>query len=171
MAVGDVPQMAASTYGATSVFGGLPAPAFRQPEFMGQPDWNAQLEAHRRNAAVLPLKREADARLQIERFSTNPEEKEEVKMANSVRRMVQVFIADPNENVPVSDCLLYQGEPKLTDLTDQELFFEIEIGNLLKAHNEKRLKIVDKSIKDRTAFLGEARIRDLKMLVVTIATF
>ena len=54
---------------------------------------------------------------------------------------------------------------------DQELFFEIDINSILKAHNEKRIKIVNKDIKDRTEYLEPARIRDLTMTVVTVASF
>lgn len=86
-------------------------------------------------------------------------------------RLIEVVVVDPTDHVPLADRLLYQGERKLTDLTDQELFFEIDINAILKAHNEKRVKIVNKAVKDRTEYLEPARIRDLKMNVVTIATF
>lgn len=91
-------------------------------------------------------------------------------MANA-RRLVQVFIADPNENVPLDQSLLYSGEQKFTDATDQELFFEIDINTILKTYNEKRIKIVDKKVKERTEYLEPAKIRDLKMVVVTVAGF
>lgn len=93
------------------------------------------------------------------------------KVANQQRRLVQVFICDPNENVPLPDCLIYRGDQKLTDLTDQELFFEIDIRTILASHNEKRVKMVDKAVKERIEYLEAARIRDLKMTVVNIATF
>lgn len=89
----------------------------------------------------------------------------------STRRLIQVLIADPNENVPLDMCLLHKGEQKLTDLTDQELFFEIDIKTILDAHNEKRVLLVDKKVKERTEHLEPARIRDLKMTVVTVAQF
>lgn len=85
------------------------------------------------------------------------------------RRVIQVMIADTNQNVPLDQCLLYKGEEKLTDATDQELFFEIGIKELLDIHNAKRIKIVDKTIKDRTEYLEQAKVRDLKMVVVTVA--
>jgi hypothetical protein len=87
------------------------------------------------------------------------------------RRLVQVFIADSNENVPLEQSLLYSGEQKLTDATDQELFFEIDIKGILEKHNEKRVKIVDKKVKERTEYLEPAKIRDLKMVVVNVASF
>jgi len=87
------------------------------------------------------------------------------------RRVVQVYIVDPNENVPVDKCLLYKGEPQLTDLTDQELFFDIDMKGILTKHNEYRVTVVDKTVKDRTQHLEAARIRDLKMVVALLAAF
>lgn len=92
-------------------------------------------------------------------------------MAANTRRLVKVVIVDPNDNIPLDKCLLYSGEEKLTDATDQELFFEIDIKDLLAKHNEVRVKLVDKKVKERTDYLEPAKIRDLKMVVVNIATF
>lgn len=103
-------------------------------------------------------------------FPNHPVVNKEPEVMSS-RRLIQVLIADPNENVPLDMCLLHKGEQKLTDLTDQELFFEIDIKTILDAHNEKRIKLVDKKVKERTENLEPARIRDLKMTVVTVAQF
>ena len=86
------------------------------------------------------------------------------------RRIIQIFIADPNENVPLDACILFKGEQKLTDATDQELFFELDIKSILEKHNEARIKVIDKKVKDRTEYLEPAKVRDLKMVVVTVAT-
>jgi hypothetical protein len=91
------------------------------------------------------------------------------KKPMTTRRVVQVFVADPNDNIPLDDCLLFKGEEKLTDATDQELFFELDIKDLLEKHNEKRIKVIDKKVKDRTEYLEPAKVRDLKMVVVTVA--
>ena len=87
------------------------------------------------------------------------------------RRLVQVFIVDPDDNVSVDQAMLYKGQKQFTDLTDQELFFEIDIKNILNQHNEKRVKLINKKVKERTEHLEPAKIRDLKMVVVTIAQF
>ncbi len=95
-------------------------------------------------------------------------------MPNTTRRIVQVFIADTNENVPLEESVLYTGTQKLTDATDTELFFEVPIVDLLKAHNEKRVKWTDKEASKRSGkdvFLDPVKIRDLKMVVVDIAKF
>ena len=94
----------------------------------------------------------------------------EKKVATPARRLVKVIIVDPDENLPLDHCLLYSGEEKLTDATDQELFFELDIKDMLAKHNERRIKIVDKKVKERTEYLEPAKVRDLKMVVVTVAT-
>lgn len=89
-------------------------------------------------------------------------------------RIVKVFIADPNENVALDKRVLYSGDEKLTDLTDQELFFDVPLSDLLATHNEMRKTVVDKAQAEkfgRDIFLEAARIRDLKMVVVTVAQF
>ena len=117
--------------------------------------------------------RQFDEALAVEqrRLQRPPKHQEEKKMSATARRLVQVFIVDPYESVPLKDCLLYKGELQLTDLTDQELFYEIDIKQLLDAHNEKRVKIVDKKVKERVEHLEPARIRDLRMQIVTVAQF
>ncbi len=87
------------------------------------------------------------------------------------RRLVQVFIADPDENVPLDKSLIYSGEQKLTDATNEELFHEIEISKILKEHNAYRVTLTNKKVKERAEFLEPARIRDLRMVVVEIAKF
>lgn len=92
----------------------------------------------------------------------------------SKRRIVQVFIVDPDDKVPLEEAMLFESEPKLTDLTDQELFFEVSIKNILDAHNEVRKVTLDKKATAQTGkdvFLEPVKIRDLAMTVVEIATF
>jgi hypothetical protein len=91
-----------------------------------------------------------------------------------MRRIVQVFIADITEDIPLEFGLLYNGERKFTDLTDEELFFEIGMKDLLDKHNIIREETLDKKAtkkSGRDVFLEPARIRDLKMVVVDIAVF
>lgn len=117
----------------------------------------------------------ADYKRDIERAARINQaiENKEPPMAEKVagRRVVQVYIADPDENVPLDQALLYTGPSKLTDLTDQELFFELDIKQMLDAHNAKRTTLVNKKVKERTEYLEPARVRDLKMVVVNVATF
>lgn len=98
------------------------------------------------------------------------EPKKEQPMANA-RRLVKVLIIDPDENVPLDKALLYRGEEKFTDLTDQELFFDVDIKSVLEKHNEIRSKLRNKTVKEREEFLEPARIRDLRMTVVCVASF
>lgn len=90
------------------------------------------------------------------------------------RRIVQVFIADPNPNVPLDRALLYSGAIKFTDSTDQELYFELPIADLLAKHNLERVKWADKEASKRAGkdvLLEPARVRDLRMVVVNVASF
>ena len=96
---------------------------------------------------------------------------QEKQVAKSTRRLVKVIIIDTDENVPLDKCVLYSGGEKLTDATDQELFFEIDIKNILDKHNEYRVTLKDKSIKERMENLEPVKIRDLRMVVVNVATF
>lgn len=107
----------------------------------------------------------------LRQFVNSPSKKEPEPMAKNTRRLVKVIIMDPNENIPLDKCILYSGEEKLTDLDDQELFFELDIKAMLATHNEERVKIADKKVKERVEYLEPARIRDLKMVVVTVAQF
>ena len=88
-------------------------------------------------------------------------------------RVVRVYIADTNVNIPVGKRLLYTGEETITELTDQELFFELDIKSLLAEHNKYRFGVKDKkhSSKDNVVYLEPVRVRDLVMTVVNIATF
>jgi hypothetical protein len=100
-----------------------------------------------------------------------PAKPKEKPMTATPRRLVQVFIADPDENVPLEKSLLYSGKQKLTDATDQELFFEIDIKAILDSHNAERIQFVNKKVKERTEYLEPVKIRELKMVVVNVATF
>lgn len=144
----DMPSIAASTYASTV----MPLNA------MG-------LVGDFRNEAGMPFEIGIPVKSPAEIFA------QEKVMAANTRRLVKVVIVDPNDNIPLDKCLLYSGEEKLTDATDQELFFEIDIKDLLAKHNETRVKLVDKKVKERTEYLEPAKIRDLKMVVVNIATF
>jgi hypothetical protein len=97
-----------------------------------------------------------------------------IKEQSMTARIVKVYIADPNENLPLDKRVLHSGEEKLTDLTDQELFFEVPINELLTKHNEFRKTVIDKKQAEkfgRDIYLEPARIRDLKMVVVNVAQF
>lgn len=124
----------------------------------------------KRSAAAIFEEMSAD---NLAKFLQHPSETTP-SMPNQNRRIVQVFIADPNENVPLDKALLYRGEQKLTDATDAELFFEVPIQELLAKHNAERVKMLDKEASRKAGkdlFLEPVKIRELKMTVVTIASF
>lgn len=89
-------------------------------------------------------------------------------------RLVRVFVSDPDDSLPIDSRVLYQGDEKLTDLTDQELFFELPIQELLTKHNGVRGKTRDKDQSNtfgRDVMLEPIKIRDLKMVIVNVANF
>lgn len=153
MATGDFPTLLACSYASTSYnpLQGLAGEVKQMfPPLMNEIDFKRQKQ-------------------QLESLAKGIQPKEPPKMPN--RRVVQVFIADTDENVPLDKALLYKGDPKFTDLTDQELFFEIDIKEILSAYNAERVKLLNKKVKERTEYLEPVKIRDLKMTVVTIAQF
>lgn len=161
----ETPTIASSAYASTvfnlanaTSISGLPFGGFRDSGL----SWSVDDEDIEQSSAY----RVAAGSIRIK-----PTQKELLIMPTAPRRLVQVFIADPHEDVPLSQALLYEGKQQLTDATDQELFFEIDIKGILDAYNVERIKLVDKSVKERTQLLEPARVRDLKMTVVNIATF
>lgn len=161
----ETPTIASATYGGvgSSAYsmnaGGLVNVLSAQTL---EPDWNEQA---RRLLAAKHFQPITTTTVTV----TQPQKDEEM----STLRIVRVYIADPNENLPVEKRLLYTGQEQTTDLTDQELFFEVPIQELLKTHNEVRAKTRDKEVssKDDPVYLEPVRIRDLKMIVLTIAQF
>jgi hypothetical protein len=102
------------------------------------------------------------------------EKEETMSSKNSNRRLAQVIVVDPDGRIPTEDSVLHFGDPAVTDMTDEELFFEIEIKALLKKHNDKRKKLVDREASKKRSddvYLEPIRIKDLKMVVNTLATF
>lgn len=148
----ELPAISASTYSSTPL------------NMMAMLNQAGQAGALGRAQAV-------DWQKEVLRAIPQPAIIQEPKPMSSQTRLVQVFIADTNDNIPLDKRLLHSGEQKLTDLTDQELFFEIDIKSMLDKHNEVRKATVNKAVKERTEYLEPARIRDLKMTVVTIAQF
>lgn len=89
-------------------------------------------------------------------------------------RFVKIYIVDPTDDLKLEDRVLYRGEEQLTDLTDQELFFELPIKDLLEKHNTKRVGVLNKRASEKAGkdvFLEPVRVRDLKMSVTDVAKF
>jgi hypothetical protein len=110
----------------------------------------------------------------------NSEEEEEIDdMAVNGKgklRVVRIFLVDPDERIPAERRVLFRSDEMTTDATDQELFFDIPVNNLLREHNtttRATTKWEEKTadgVRERTG-LKEVRIRDLVMSVTTIAAF
>lgn len=106
----------------------------------------------------------------------NPELKRKDAMTEKKdqTRVVRVFVADPDVRIPVDRRLLSSTDEKVTEGTDQELFYELDIKPLLEKHNEYRVTVLDKAASNkfgRDVFLEPIKIRDLVMTVVCVAAF
>jgi len=132
---------------------------------------NTFLEQSQKFIAEQGAKKTKDQREALRHLVPQAEKPKEKPMSC---RIVRVFIVDTDEALKVEDRVLYRGEEKLTDSTDQELFFEVDIKAALETHNAKRVSTADKkaSIKmGKEIFLEPVRIKDLSMVVTEIAKF
>lgn len=106
-------------------------------------------------------------------LSYNPKEKEE-KMSNRRKRLVEVFVVDPHLDVADEESVLYHQEAFVTSKSDNDLLFEINVKELLDAHNVKRVKMVDETKsegRDKDVMLKKAKVSDLSMRVREVGTF
>ena len=110
-------------------------------------------------------------RKRFEAGAAGPEGEPGKEASMATKRLVRVIVVDAHEYVKAEDAILYRSDETFTDKTDQELFFDIPITKLLDDHNTSRVKVRNKKVKEREEFLEPARIRDLDMVVLTIAEF
>lgn len=107
----------------------------------------------------------------IRLFTEQQKERAEA-MANS-ERVVQIYVADLDQNLPLDKRLIWQSEPTFTDLKDDEVWFDLAstITAKLAEHNKYRLTVRNKAIKDREVMLEEIRPRDLSVNFTNLAQF
>lgn len=102
-------------------------------------------------------------------------DEEEEGMKKRQLRVVQIFIADRHPDVPLEKAVVYQSlEPFATDMTNQELYFTVDIMGLLAAHNAERVQWIDKNATKQaglSVYLEEIRISDLDMQVTAFTEF
>lgn len=175
----DLPAISASNYGSSSY-----SPLMSVGQAVGLQGW----PGHKLDASTLLLRdqvlnapdekwaRDKGAYHLNKHHLPSEEEiaaykpKQEPAIVTQPRRLVQVIIADPHPDVPLEDCVLHQGLPEVTDLDDRELFFQLDMKTMLEAYNKHRITLLDRAkSNDRITRLEPAKIRDLKMVVVTIA--
>lgn len=118
---------------------------------------------------------EVRSRRRVEKYTPDQEQQNMSNTPKKEKRLIQVYIVDPHPDVPLDKSVLYsQPTPTLTDATDQELFFQIDMKQIMHDHNQVRVKVVDKEASNRfnkEVYLEPIRIRDLIMNVITIARF
>lgn len=84
------------------------------------------------------------------------------------RRIVEIFISDPDQSVPLEDVVLYHAERFTTELSDSELFMKIDITALVDEHNKKRVLWPDKRFRESVVMLEEIKPRALKFTVINV---
>lgn len=175
MSTGDLPHMTSSNYSSTTVpIGALltaSGGSLGSSGGYGAAGGGGWGGGSAPSNAFMQLQQQIAAAPAVDPPHPHKKQRKETPMSQQQRRLVQVLIADPDENVPLDKCVLYTGSQKMTDATDQELFFEIPIKDLLDKHNEMRTKLVNKKVKERVEYLEPAKIRELRMVVVNVATF
>ncbi len=170
---GDVPQITSSVYGASSTYEPTVTSAG------GGLIWGGQLAAaslaeETEELDTLDVDKLLRRARQEARQSHQQHQTTDPMPDKPTRRLVQVFIADPDPNVPLKAALLYKGELMFTDATDQELYFEVPLLDLLTKHNTARAGWLDREATKRAGkdiFLEPVKIRDLRMVVVNVASF
>ncbi len=127
---------------------------------------------------INPFQAQANVLDLAQNSSFNNAYKEETKTSEklpmSKGRIVRVFIVDQNENIPLTKCFIHNSEELLTELEDKELFFDLNIKEKLETYNQYRITVRDKKLSEKMGkdvMLEPVRIKDLNMLVVTIAQF
>lgn len=70
------------------------------------------------------------------------------------RRLLTVILVDGDINLPVENSLVFKFDDVLTEETDQvtiqQLMVDEDIKTILEAHNKVRVKVVNKTILERT---------------------
>lgn len=140
-----------------------------QPEAVEMPDVGyTQRSFNRIGAANLTQSWEPSEERDKFLKSLNTAMEDQQQNNTTMRRNVKIIIADPHPDIPLDKCVLMQTGEFVTDSSDQELFFELPITEMLKRHNELRVTVNDKEKTNRFARemkLEPARVRDLKMIV------
>lgn len=104
---------------------------------------------------------------EVEDTSTTTESKKEDTMSDSTRKLVTVSIIDPSAGIEAADSLIKSLGEHVMDSDEGTLKLQlaldpsIKLAEALASHNEKRSKITDLDILDRTG--NEVKLRPLKI--------
>lgn len=108
----------------------------------------------------------------IPEFVTKNQETDKETMCK--RRLVQVYVVDPDVRVPDENAVLYKGDEVVTIETDEEIRDGLDLKKWLKKHNEFRKTVLDEVKSDegdRDIFLREIRIKDLSIEIFEVVVF
>lgn len=62
---------------------------------------------------------------------------------SEMKRFVNIYVIDLHPDVAGADSILYSEKERWLTISIEELWYEINLLELLKKHNEKRVKILD----------------------------
>jgi hypothetical protein len=87
----------------------------------------------------------------------------------SRHRIMEFYLIDLNESIPIEKSIIYHGERRVTDKTDEEIWIEIGVDEILKKYNEYRVTVVNKHLSEnsgRDVYLEPIEFRDVIRRVV-----
>lgn len=91
----------------------------------------------------------------------------------SMKRIVNVIIADPHAAVPVDKTILKTVLMTVTDLSDEDLFYSYNLNELVTEHNKYRVTVDDTTaprLPDGSfPKLKHIKVSELRKLVITVA--
>ena len=114
-----------------------------------------------------------DSIMKMAALGRNRSEETMTKQAKT-RRIVNIYIVDPDKAVPMDKALLYSRENLLTEDEDQDLLFNLDVKDIVTKHNSVRVTILDEEKTDKrgsNVYLQEVRPSELTMKIVTLAQF
>lgn len=163
----EMPSITSTAYTTSSVSGNQMLMGMAAPSAVPR-DMNGPLDLKHPGGIFRGAAAAFEEAVQLTKFGLNQKE------AQVGMRFVKIFIVDPTDDLPLAQRVLHNGAEQLTDLTDQELFFELPIKELLDKHNATRVGTLNKKATDKAGkdvFLEPIRVRDLRMNVTLIASF
>jgi len=96
------------------------------------------------------------------------------KMKQVTKRLVQVFVVDPDKRVDDEHSVVHKSEVMVSSKTNEELFYDVDWKAVLAAHNTYRASVVhdDRSeVRGKDIHLKPVKVSDLERQVVVLANF
>lgn len=86
------------------------------------------------------------------------------------RRFVEIFVSDPDPNVPIEQVLLHHDPRFLTELNDVELTLNMGLPEIVKEWNKTRITIRDRRYMESEVMLEPIKADELRVIIATVVT-